>query len=223
MLHKELLAIAEPALEKVLDNPFWAGLRDGTLPPEALLHFVRQDSEHLLPTYARALHRVGAAAPKDSQALLFGRSVVGSLEAATRLRSRYEELSEELELPALGTEPTPVDPYTHGYISSLAAASATSFAAGVGALLPMVWFNDKVSLDLVERHKLDSRYDKWIEAYLPGHGYARTVQWFLDLADEVGENSSQTERDRLVEQFTISTRYEWVFAQACWQQPAWPA
>jgi len=222
MLHKELLAIAEPALENVLDNPFWAGLRDGTLPTEALLHFVHQDSEHLLPAFARALARAGAAAPKDSQALLLGRSVVGSLEAATRLRARYEELADELELPALSAEPATVDPSTHAYISSVTAATATSFPAGIAALLPMVWFNAKVSHDLVDRHKVGGRYDKWIEAYLPGHGYARTVQAFLDLVDEVGEDSSESERALMMEQFTISTRYEWVFAEAAWQQPVWP-
>lgn len=222
MLHKELLTIAEPTLGKVLDHPFWAGLRDGSLPGEALLHFVRQDSGHLLPAYGRALARCGASAYRDSHALLLGRSVVGSLEAGTRLRSRYEELAAELELPSLDGEQAPVDPSTHAYTTTLAAASASSFAAGIGALLPMVWFNHKVCEDLVERHTLGSRYDKWIEAYQPGPGYARTVQAFLDMVDEVGQECSEADRARLVEQFTVATRYEWVFAEACWQRPGWP-
>jgi len=222
MVHKELLVIAEPALKKVLDHPFWAGLRDGSLPGEALRHFVQQNSEHLLPACGRALARCGAAAPRDSHALMLGRAVVGSLEAGIRLRARYEELADELELPALGADQVAVDPFTHGYVGTLAAASTASYAAGIGALLPIAWFNHKVCEDLVERHKLGARYDKWIEAYQPGPGYARTVQAFLDLVDEVGEDCSDSERARLVEQFTIATRYEWMLAEASWQRPVWP-
>lgn len=221
MLSDDLVEIAEPVLRKVIDHPFWSGQRDGSLPGEALAHFVQQDTAHLLPAYARALARVAAAAPQDNQALLFGRSIFGTLEAKDKLRKAYSELVPELGTPALNEE-LPIDPATHAHCSFFAAASATSFHSGVGALLPMVWFNFKVSNDLKDNHTPGSRYTKWIEVYHPGETYAYAVKGFLGMVNQVGESSSAAQRQEIVDTFTTSIRYEWAFAECNWQQPSWP-
>jgi thiaminase/transcriptional activator TenA len=221
MLHEDLLEIAEPVLRKVTDHPFWSGLRDGSLPGEALAHFVHQDTGYLLPAYARALARCAASAPQDSQALLFGRSIFGTLEAKDKLRKAYADLAQQLQAPELGAQ-LPVDPATHAHASFFAAASATSFHAGVGALLPMVWFNFQVSNDLKERHTAGSRYAPWIEVYHPGETYRYAVKAFLGMVDQVGESSSATQRQEVVDQFSMSIRYEWAFAECNWRRTTWP-
>ncbi|WP_131738434.1 TenA family protein [Actinomadura roseirufa] len=219
MLHDELKEIRDPVLRKVQDHPFWSGLRDGSLPGEALARFVQQDTGHLLPAYARALARCAAQAPDDADAALFGQSVVGTLEAAGRLRQAYRDLSGALELPELG-EQTPADPATHAHASFFVAAGARSFYDGVGALLPMVWFNAEVSDELRRSAKPGSRYLPWIEVYHPGEGYKYAVQAFLDMADRAGEGSPG--RRRIIEQFSISVRYEWAFAECCLHPSPWP-
>lgn len=221
MLHEDLLEIAEPVLRKVKDHPFWSGLRDGSLPGEALAHFVHQDTGYLLPAYARALARCAATAQLDSHALLFGRSIFGTLEAKDKLRKAYAELAPRLGTPELG-EQLPVDAATHAHASFFAAASATSFHSGVGALLPMVWFNFQVSNDLKENHVPGSKYAPWIEVYHPGETYAYAVKAFLGMVDQVGESSSAQQRQEVIDQFSISIRYEWAFAECNWRQPAWP-
>ena len=132
MLHDELREIREPVLAKVLEHPFWAGLRDGSLPPDALARFVWQDTAFLLPAYARALARCAAAAPGDADALLLGQSVVGTLTARDELRESYAALAPELGLPPLGTA-SPATCATQAYASFFAAASAHSFSSGIGA------------------------------------------------------------------------------------------
>jgi len=215
------MEIADPVLRKQLDHPFWSGLRDGSLPGEALAFFVRQDTGHLLPAYARALARCAAAAPEDDDVFLFGQSVVGTLEAKDRLRQAYAALTEELGLPELGDQP-PVDPATHAHASFFAAASARSFHAGIGALLPMVWFNAEVSDNLRLNADPGSRYVPWIEVYHPGEGYRFAVRAFMNMVDRVGESCSAAERRLIVEQFSTSIRYEWAFAECCLRQPSWP-
>ncbi|GLW06792.1 aminopyrimidine aminohydrolase [Microtetraspora sp. NBRC 13810] len=221
MLHKELMAIGEPVLAKVLAHPFWSGLRDGTLPGEALAHFVRQDTAFLLPAYARALARCAASATDDADTHLFGQSIIGTLEAAERLRQAYTGLTGELGLPALDGG-APVAPATHAHASFFAAAGARSFHAGVGALLPMVWFNAEVSDNLRRQAAAGSRYLPWIEVYHPGESYRYAVQAFLDMADRAGEECSPAQRRLVVEQFSISIRYEWAFAESCIQRSSWP-
>lgn len=221
MLHEELLEIADPVLRKVIDHPFWSGQCDGSLPGAALAHFVQQDTAYLLPAYARALARCAAAASNDGHALLFGRSIFGTLEAKDKLRKAYSELAPELGTPPLNEE-LEVDPATHAHSSFFAAASATSFHAGVGALLPMVWFNFQVSNDLKERHTPGSKYAKWIEVYHPGETYGYAVKAFLGMVDQVGAASSASQRQEVIDNFSISIRYEWAFAECNWRQPTWP-
>ncbi|AVZ76428.1 TenA family transcriptional regulator [Streptomyces lunaelactis] len=221
MLQEELKELAAPILDKVRAHPFWSGLRDGSLPGESLAHFVEQDTGYLLPSYARGLARAAAAARGDEYTALLGRSITGTLEARDKLREAYGSLAGELGTPALDPEAA-VDPAAHAHSSFFQAATATSFAAGFGALLPMVWFNYQVSNDLLERHTSGSRYAPWIEIYHPGEGYGYAVKAFMGVADRLGEELSGAERAELVDHFAISTRYEWAFAEAAWSRPSWP-
>jgi thiaminase/transcriptional activator TenA len=222
MLHKELITIAEPVLDKVKAHPFWSGIRDGSLPVESLAYFVRQDSEHLLPGYASALARCAAVARVDGHAMLLAHSVIGSLEAKGRLRANFDELAEELGTEKLGDEPTPIGPSTHAQATFFTAASALSFASGVAALLPMVWFNFHVSNDLLDNQVPNGRYAAWIATYHPGQDYRFAVQAFLDLLDDVGAQASAAERELVFEQFATAVHYEWGFAEAAWQRSTWP-
>ncbi|MCW2881619.1 MAG: putative transcriptional activator, TenA family [Sphaerisporangium sp.] len=221
MLHEELMEIRDPVLRKVQDHPFWSGLRDGSLPGESLAYFVQQDTGYLLPAYARALARCAAAAPDDADTFLLGQSVAGTLMARDKLRQAYTGLAGRLGLPELGAQPL-LDPATHAHTSFFAAASARSFYAGIGALLPMVWFNAEVSDSLKENASPGSRYLPWIEVYHPGESYGYAVRAFLDMVDRAGESCSAWQRELIVEQFSISIRYEWAFAECCTQQPSWP-
>lgn len=221
MLHEELLEIADPVLREVYNHPFWSGLRDGSLPGTALLHFVQQDTGYLLPSYARALARCAAVATEDTQSVFFARAAFGTLEAKDRLRQAFVELA-----PSLGIEPPatqiPIDPLAHAHCAFFQSAASASLAAGIGALLPMAWFNLNVSRHLAENRVPGSTYEPWIELYQPSEGYSQIVQRHLSTTDEIGEHCSASERRRLVDNFSISIRYEWSFAESAWRQPSWP-
>ncbi|MCZ4097847.1 TenA family transcriptional regulator [Streptomyces sp. SID13666] len=221
MLYEELAEICGPVLRKVLDHPFWAGLRDGSLPVGSLARFVEQDAGFLLPAYARALARCAAVAPDEADTFLFGQSVTGTLDARDELRSSYLSLAGELGLPELDARPA-IHAATHAHTSFFTAASASSFHAGVGALLPMVWFNAEVSDNLLRNAVPGTRYVPWIRSYHPGESYQYAVQAFRDMADRVGESSSAAQRRVIIDQFSLSIRYEWAFAECCAGQPSWP-
>lgn len=214
MLQRELARICEPVLREVLDHPFWSGLRDGTLPGEALARFVRQDTGHLLPAYARALARCAASAPDDADTLLLGQSVVGTLEARDGLRAAYGALAAELDLPPLGPAPA-VEPAVAEHAAFFTGSAAASFHAGLGALLPMVWFNAEVSDHLRDHAAPGTRYLPWITAYHPGESYRFAVRAFLDMADRVGEQSPPPLRQLVVDHFARGIRHELAFADCC--------
>jgi thiaminase/transcriptional activator TenA len=221
MFRDELGEIRDLVLPQVLDHPFWSGLRDGSLPGAALRHFVEQDTGFLLPAYARALARCASLAADDTDAWLLAASAAASLEARDRLRAAYAELASGLGLPPLDQRAAE-GPATNAHASFFMAASATSFHAGAGALLPMVWFNDAVTQSLVRGAAPGSRYRPWIEVYHPGADYQQAVQGFSTMVERAGRSASVRERADLIGQFRTGVRYEWLFAEACWRPAAWP-
>jgi thiaminase (transcriptional activator TenA) len=221
MLTDELRELRDPVLRAVLDHPFWCGLRDGSLPGEALTYFVEQDTGFLLPAYARAMARCAAVAQDDTDTWLLGTSTAAALEARDRLRTAYTELAGELGVPRPRTRPEE-GPATHAHTSFFAAASATSFYAGVGALLPMVWFNHAVTDFLTTGAAPGSRYRPWIEVYHPGESYHYAVDGFVAMVERAADTASDQERDLLIRWFRAGIRYEWTFADGCLRQAGRP-
>ena len=221
-MRKELMEIAVPVIERIKDHPFWSGLRDGTLPTEAMLHFTLQDSYHLLPAYARALARTAVAVRRDSHASLLVNAANGAFDAAASMIAHSGDVARSVGLTHDEHTVPRIDPLTAAQVSCFHAASATSAAAGLGALLPMSWFHIYVSDDLLKRHDPGSKYADWIANYHPGDPYRSYVELYLEMVDEFAEECSVQERADLIDRFTIATQYEWTFAESAWTRPTWP-
>lgn len=211
MLTNDLRKIAEPVLREIIGHPFWTGLRDGSLPGAALAHFVGQDTGHLLPALGRAFAGCAATAHVDSDAARLGLCAYATIESGPRLREAFAGLA-----PSFGTAPpdgrVSADATTFAYCSFLRAAAATSFTAGIGAVLPVMWFHMEVCEDLSARSLPGSRYLPWIDVYNPGEQAWPTTREFLGMVDEIGERVSAVGRGQLVEHFSVGVRYEWAFA-----------
>lgn len=219
MQRTELRTLAEPTLKKILDHPYWVGLRDGTLPSPVLQHFILQDAHHLLPAYARASSRLAAMATDDSHAMLLAKFAYGTLEARNGMMLGYGMMAPRLGLRADGGIP-PISPTSHAYSSFFTAAP--SLAGGLGALLPCAWFHIQVADETFARHDPSSKYGMWIKGYHPGDEYRQVLDSFLNVVDEVAEGSSTGERDKMVANFALGARYEWAFAEAAWTLQEWP-
>jgi thiaminase/transcriptional activator TenA len=212
-LTEELLRIAGPMVRDVQEHPFWTGLADGGLAPESLAHFVAQDVHHLLPAYARALARAAASARADAHTALLGRSTSSTLEARDRLLKAYTDLAPQLGLPDLGCHRA-MSPATRAHCATFTAATTISFAGGVGALLPMVWFNHRVADQQLERRSATSRYARWIELYHPGPTYRYAVDAFLAIVADIGQTATAGERRAVVDQFVAAADHELAFAES---------
>jgi thiaminase/transcriptional activator TenA len=216
-MRDELSAIAGPVLAQVLEHPFWAGLRDGTLPADLLWYFAEQDARYVVPAYARALARTAALTENDAHAALLCSAADATFGSLPRLSRELAKLAETLgrpPAPAASGQAAPIRAHT----SFMLAAPTMSFAAATGGLLPMTWFHLHVSTDLERRHAPGSRYASWIDQYLPHDSYQDYVEAYLSMIDQVGELCSAGERDQLIGCFEDGARYEWAFAEAAWRQ-----
>ena len=219
-MRDELSAIAEPILAELIEHPFWAGLRNGSVPPESLWYFAEQDARHVVPTYARALASCAAIAGRDGHGALLATAAQGTFGSLERLDTELAKLADALGRPRPAGTVTP-GPQVHAYTSFMRAAPAASFASGVGALLPMTSFHLTVSRDLKERCVPGSRYAGWIDQYVAYDGYDDYVAAYLTMVDEVALDCSAGERARLVERFRLAARHEWAFAESAWERQEW--
>jgi thiaminase (transcriptional activator TenA) len=220
MMRDELSAISEGVLASLKEHPFWAGLRGGTLPPACLWYFAEQDTRYVVPAYARALARAAATADDDGYSALLCAAAAATFASIPRMASQLAALAAALGRPP-DTPVTPVGRTSHAHASFMFAGAAASFAAGLGALLPMTWFHLLVCDDLRLRHQPGGRYLAWIDQYCPGDGYAEYVEAYLTMIDEFGGQCSAAERSQLVTHFLLGVRHEWAFADAAWHRQPW--
>ncbi|MFF4739517.1 TenA family protein [Streptomyces sp. NPDC001262] len=221
-LREQLQQIAEPFVAEVVAHPFWAGLCDGSLPPESLAHFVLQDTAFLLPACGRAFAHCASIAADDAFSALLAHCAFATVESAPRLRDALGGLAPGfgVELPSGRPD---IAPETHAYCSFFRACATESFAAGIGGLLPMMWFHLEVCRTLRTSGRPGSRYAAWVDVYDPGEGAWQAVRAVLGMVDGFGERCAPAERARLAEAFSLGARHEWAFADGGLRRPGWPA
>jgi thiaminase/transcriptional activator TenA len=217
-LTDELWAAIEPVYDEILAHPFLAGLTDGTLPRQAFRHFVVQDS-HYLRDYARALALCAAKAPHEADVRAFADDAVGALAAEQGMHAEFlTAFGESAEQAAA----EPVLPTTLAYTSYLlATVHGGSFAEAVAAVLPCYWIYARVGEELLAKSSPEPLYAKWIATY-GDEAFQSVVRRVLDLTDRLGEEISPAERRRMVQHFTTTSRYEWMFWDAAWRGETWP-
>ncbi|WP_405012259.1 thiaminase II [Kitasatospora sp. NBC_01539] len=217
-LTDELWSAIEPVYDEILAHPFLTGLTDGTLPRQAFRHFVVQDS-HYLRDYARALAVCAAKAPDEDDVRAFADDAVGALAAEQGMHAEF--------LTAFGGNAAdaaaePVLPTTRAYTSYLlATVYGGSFAEAVGAVLPCYWIYARVGGELLAKSSPEPLYAKWISTY-GDEAFQSVVRRVLALTDRLGEEISPAERRRVIEHFTTTSRYEWMFWDAAWRGETWP-
>ncbi|MEY9965515.1 thiaminase/transcriptional activator TenA [Streptacidiphilus sp. MAP12-16] len=228
----QLWASGDEVYQAILEHPFLQGLTDGTLPRAAFRHFVVQDS-HYLRDYARALALCAAKAPTEEDVRAFADDAVGALAAE---QGMHAEFMRDLADPAPGALDAAADvaaevdaevdadvlPTTRAYTSYLlATVYGGSFAEGLAAVLPCYWIYARVGEELLAKSSPDPLYARWIATY-GDEAFQSVVRRVLALTDRIGDELSPAERQRAVQHFATTSRYEWMFWDAAWRAETWP-
>jgi thiaminase (transcriptional activator TenA) len=217
-LTEDLWDSIAPIYDQILDHPFVRGLTDGSLAPSAFAFYLRQDALYL-SHYARALAILAGRAPTSEDTLMFARHAAGALEVE---RTLHESLLPELDIEPgslAGAEFAPTNLAYTSYL--LAAVHGGSYAEGVAAVLPCYWIYWEVGKELVKHGSPDSRYQRWIDTY-GGEQFGLVVQEVLNASDELANDLTGHERDRLFLRFGTTARYEWMFWDMGYREEWWP-
>jgi thiaminase/transcriptional activator TenA len=208
----------EDVYAAILAHPFIAGLTDGTLPRASFRHFIVQDA-HYLRGYAKALAVCAAKAPVEDETVMFAEHAAAAIAAEQNM---HAELMSEMGSSPEAAAREPVAPTTQAYVSYImAAALGGSYVEAVGAVLPCYWIYARVGDELLARSSPDPLYARWIAMY-GSENFQSVVEAVLAVADRIGTELSEPERNAMRRHFRTTSKYEWMFWDAGYRQETWP-
>jgi thiaminase/transcriptional activator TenA len=202
-----------------LAHPFVRGLGDCSLPTERFARWVRQDYLYL-KEYARLF--AWAVAKADRLESMGWYAGVLHLTLNTEM-GLHREYAQRFGIATAELEAEPMWPTTRAYTDFLIRTAADGEMADlVAALLPCAWGYVYIAQELAKgKSPADQRYADWIAQYVSAD-FVRAAEWLKAEMNRLAEGATPSKRRRLMEIFEISSQYEWLFWEMCWQGEGWP-
>ena len=202
-----------------LAHPFVRGLGDCSLPTERFARWVRQDYLYL-KEYARLF--AWAVAKADRLESMGWYAGVLHLTLNTEM-GLHREYAQRFGIATAELEAERMWPTTRAYTDFLIRTAADGeMAELVAALLPCAWGYVYIAQELAKgKPPADQRYVDWIAQYVSAD-FVQAAEWLKAEMNRLAEGATPSKRRRLMEIFEISSQYEWLFWEMCWQGEGWP-
>lgn len=215
----ELYEAAADIWAAQVEHPFVAGLGDGTLEEERFKRWVRQDYLYLKEfarVFAWAVAKADRLASMSWYASVLDLTLNTEMDLHRQYAARFGISHEELEAE-------PMWPTTRAYTDFLVRTAADGDMTDLlAALLPCAWGYCHVARKLAARSRPeDQRYVDWIEQYA-SEEFDQAAEWLRTELNRLVEGAGSGKRERLEELFVVSSQYEWMFWEMCWEGEAWP-
>ena len=215
---QEQFEAARDIWEAQLEHPFVRGIADGSLDERRFRRWVRQDYVYL-KDFARVF--AWAAAKADGLRAMGWYARVLDLTLNTEMEL-HRDYAARFDVTPAELEATTPWPTTRAYTDFLVRTAADGdMARLLSALLPCAWGYAWVAERMApDRTPDDERYADWIAQYT-SEDFRDAAEWLRAETDRMAEGATDRERERLVETFVLSSRYEWRFWQMCWEGEGW--
>ena len=208
---------AKPVYDATLQHPYLQGLADGSLPKASFQFYLIEDAKYLR-AFSEALGTLARKAPRREWAATLRKHATEAVEAEQQLHQSLLR-SEGAAVQPPGAMPAPTNyAYTNHFKQ---AVERGSFADGLAAMLPCYWIYWEVGKELVKHGSKDKDYQRWIDQYA-SEGYGATVRQVLDMMNAESARLTPAQRQRAIDLFVLSARYEYMFWDMAWRREAWP-
>lgn len=193
------------------DLPFLRELADGSLDPARFARYLAQDALYL-DEFAKALARCAQLAPVEAERRWWLRQAAQCLEVEKAMHEAVLGPGERLQ-------PTPV---TLGYVNHLHAVGGLGdYGRLAAAVLPCFWIYADVGRRLADGLRTPHPYGDWIEQYADP-GFEHAAGELREIVDRAAGGLPPAGRAAMLDAFTTSARYEWMFWDEAWRGGSWP-
>jgi thiaminase (transcriptional activator TenA) len=215
----ELYEAARGIWDAQVEHPFVRGIAEGTLEPEVFRRWVLQDYLYLKEfarIFAWAVAKANRLESMGWYAAVLNLTLNTEMGLHRQYAARFGLTPAELEAETMW-------PTTRAYTDFLVRTAADGDMADlVAALLPCAWGYVHIAEQMVKQPApADPRYADWIAQYASPE-FAEAAEWLKAEMNRLAEGTTAEKRQRLVELFVLSSRYEWMFWEMCWRGEEWP-
>lgn len=203
---------AKPVYDKILEQPFIAGLIDGSLAREKFLFYIQQDALYLAD-YGKVLTGLASKLTNHEHMHAFIRFAGDSIAVENALHATFlNGVCEANMSPACLL-------YTSFLLKQLANAPAEVIAA---AVLPCFWIYKKVGdYILANQTKDENPYQEWIDTY-GGEGFDDSVNLAISICDQLAEKCTEEQRQAMTDAYLMCSKMEWLFWDSAFRLEEWP-
>lgn len=214
----ELYEAARPIWDAQLEHPFVRGITEGTLDEEIFKNWVRQDYLYL-KEFARVFAWAAAKADRLDSMGWYAAGLHLTLNTEMELHRQY---AARFGLTPADLEGEAMWPTTRAYTDFLVRTAADGEMTDlVAALLPCAWGYVHIAQRMARGGApADARYADWIAQYASPE-FAEAAGWLRGELNRLAEGATAEKRERLTQLFVLSSRYEWLFWEMCWQGESW--
>jgi thiaminase/transcriptional activator TenA len=217
-LTDEQFAAAKSIWDAQLAHPFVRGIADGSLEIERFKRWVLQDYLYL-KDFARLF--AWAVAKADLLESMSWYATVLNLTLNTEM-GLHRAYAERFGISAAELERQEMWPTNRAYTDFLIRTAADGDLTDlVAALLPCAWGYVYLAQELTGGNlPKDQRYADWIAQYASPE-FAEAADWLKAEMNRLGGGTTGEKRQRLIDLFVLSSRYEWQFWEMCWRGERW--
>ncbi len=212
--------LAKPIWDAQFKHPFVTALGKGTLSTRKFQYYILQDARYL-EELARVF-ALGAQRAQDPETTLrFAKLVEDTIIVE---RGLHETYGKQWKLTAKQMRTTPLSPTNYAYCRHMRSVAQTGTLAELTVVaLPCAWVYGVVGQHLLRKGPPSPKhpYRDWLLLY-GSPEFAEITRWMRALIDREAKTAGKAEKDRMVESFLTSSRYEWMFWDMAWREEQWP-
>jgi thiaminase/transcriptional activator TenA len=209
---------ADASWQASFEHPFVTGIADGRLPLDRFKHYVLNDA-YYLSCFAQVQALGAAKAPNLRTSGRMAEHVQRTYNAELLLHEKFSALLGITPEERESFEPAPT---AYAYTSHLFRAAYTGHLGDIiAAILPCYWLYFEIGQRLKGAQPEEPIYREWIAAY-GGDWFREVVQEQIDRLDEIAEQVTESDRERMLKHFLISSRYEYEFWEMAYTKQRWP-
>ena len=206
------------------DHPFVRALVDGSLDPERFKFYQMQDARYL-EAIADAFVRIGTRCPEPDDKLWFVEAAERALRTERSLHLHYGDRLGYGPEDLRTLELTPTNRAYQNHM--LERTQRGTRLEALAAVTPCPWLYRELGAEIWDELNGsvsdDHPYADWIRRYAdPDPEETMDLDELLGRLDRWAQKQSEDARERALEAFRTSARYEWMFWEQAWTQEEWP-
>lgn len=218
MITEDQFRAAKSIWDAQLQHPFVKGIADGSLEIDRFKRWVLQDYLYL-KDFARIFAWAVAKAERLDAMSWYATVLNLTLNTEMGLHRTY---AGRFGISVEQLERQEMWPTNRAYTDFLLRTAADGDLADlVAALLPCAWGYVYIAQKLAKGNRpKDQRYADWIAQYASPE-FAQAADWLKAEMNRLADGATAAKRQRLIDLFVLSSRYEWQFWQMCWRGETW--